>query len=109
MSTVVCVLARPLIVAAVLDGDQTPGWVAAHRDRCLKCQATEARARSTGRSMRMLEAVGAGGSPPDLADSVVSALDRSDTDARPAPSVPWFAVVAGVAALIVMARRLRRG
>ncbi len=107
MTTMVCALSRPLIVASVLDGARPPDWVEQHQARCLRCQATEARARTTGRSMRNLESVGAAVPPPGLTDSVVSGLDRPESDSQAPAALPWFAVAAGLAAVIVVVRRRR--
>lgn len=106
MSSLHCALARPLIVAGVLDGRPVGPRVAEHRDACLRCQATEARARATGRSLRKLELVGAD-APPGLTTAVVSQLDVPPPAAR-RPVGVTFALVVAVAGLVVFLRRIRR-
>jgi hypothetical protein len=106
MSSLSCALARPLIVAGVLDGKPVGPRVAEHRNACLRCQATEARARATGRSLRKLELVGAD-APAGLTTAVVSKLDEPPPAVR-RPVGVTFAVVLGVAGGLVMLRRIRR-
>jgi len=58
-----------------------PGrWGRRHRARCLRCQAAEARARSTARLLRSLadEVVPA---PPELAPAVLRRIGRQDARA----------------------------
>jgi ferric-dicitrate binding protein FerR (iron transport regulator) len=106
MTSLHCVLARPLIVAGVLDGKPIGPRVAEHRDVCLRCQATEARARATGRSLRKLELVGAD-APAGLATAVVSKLDEpTPPPARRSVGVT-FALALGVAGFVVFLRRIR--
>lgn len=106
MSSLHCALARPLIVAGVLDGKPVGPRVAEHRDACLRCQATEARARATGRSLRRLELVGAD-APAGLTTAVASRLDEPPPAGRHPVGVT-FALAVGVAGFLVFLRRIRR-
>jgi len=101
-----CVVARPLIVASVLDGTPLSDSVAAHRAQCLKCQAAEARAKAMSRTLRTLEpepveSIG-------LAERVGSRLGVEETPQEfPKKTVAVSAVVA-VATIVVVARKVRR-
>lgn len=106
MSSVQCIVARPFIVASVMDGEPLTERVAEHRDACLRCQATEARVRATGRSLRaMNEQVAV---PAGLADAVVGALDMPFDEGPTPPAVRRALGLAAAAAIVVVIARRGR-
>jgi hypothetical protein len=108
MSPLQCALARPLIVASVFDGRPMGPRVKEHRDGCLRCQATEARSRATGRSLRKLELVTAD-APAGLTQAVRAGIDQPvEHSGEPRPYRLAFAVVVGIAGFLVAVRRLKR-
>lgn len=105
MNSLPCALARPFIVAAVLDGSELSSRLSTHRDSCLRCQATEARTRVTGRSLRALD-LPISDPPAGLAEAVAVRLD----EAPPGTGKPIGLAVSGavVVAMIIVAIRHRR-
>lgn len=91
---VLCVPARPLLVGRIAEGRPLPGWVEAHRDRCLRCRALAARTQAALRAMpEALVATDPGA--PDFATGLE--LEGSAASPRWLPVVA-VAAVAGAAA-----------
>ncbi len=105
MSSMACVVARPFIVASVLDGEPLSERVAGHRDSCLRCQATEARVRATGRSLKAMDQPVT--VPVGLTARVVDGLDQPLVEESP-PAVGRALGIAALAAVVVVVARRNR-
>lgn len=101
-----CVIARPMVIASVMDGTALSDRVAAHRGQCLKCQAAEARTKAMGRTLRtwepeQVDSIG-------LAERVEPQLDGGDEAHKvPVKTVAVSTVVVAALAVVVV-RKLRR-
>ncbi len=107
MSSLVCAIARPFVVAGAFDGEPLNPRIEAHRNGCLRCQAAEARARTTGRTLHGL-GHGPVDPPTDLSGAVVGGLDAvTDQPVTVGRSLAFGLLVAS-ATVVVMLRRRRR-
>lgn len=96
--TPMCRLTRVLIVWRLDDGGSLPSPVRSHRDRCLACQASEARIRAAVRAL------------PELVDTAPppSELIRAHTKSG-RPNWWWSPVAVGTALTVALLVRRRVG
>lgn len=106
-----CRIAGAVIAARVADGRAVPAMFRRHRSACLRCAATEARARAVARELRTM-AGRAEPVPADLEYRVMAGIGEPVPVAagrRPSPLAPVAATVAAAAAaaaLVALRRRL---